>query len=129
MAKMIISNPETQRSYEYSVTDKMDVLVGAKIGDTIDGSTLGLKGYKIKITGGSDKDGFPMRRDISGTGKKRVLITKGPGFNPRRKGIRKRKTVRGNTISDAIIQINARVVEQGKKPLEELIGGDKDRKE
>ncbi len=129
MAKMIISNPEAQRSYEYSVTDKMDVLVGAKIGDTIDGSTLGLKGYKIKITGGSDKDGFPMRRDISGTGKKRVLITKGPGFNPKRKGIRKRKTVRGNTISDAIIQINARVVEQGKKPLEELIGGDKDRKE
>ncbi|MFQ6051905.1 MAG: 30S ribosomal protein S6e [Candidatus Hydrothermarchaeota archaeon] len=128
MTKIIISDPSTQRSYEYNI-EKIDVLLGTKIGDTIDGSIIGLKGYKLKITGGSDKDGFPMRRDIPGTGRKRILISKGPGYNPKEKGIRRRKTVRGNTISDAIVQINAKVVEHGKKPLDELMGGDKDSKE
>ena len=96
----------------------------------IDGSILGYKGYRIRITGGTDRDGFPMRPDISGPRKVRVLLSGGVGFHPRekppsrakkrrqkrrKKGLRRRVTVRGNVISDAIAQINAVLVPASKK--------------
>ena len=85
-------------------------LLGMKIGDEVDGSLLGLKG-RIKITGGSDKAGFPMRADISGGVKKYVLMTKGIGFQKNAgEGKKRRKLVRGNTITDEIFQVNAKTV-------------------
>lgn len=85
-------------------------LVGLKIGDVFDGEIVGLKGVKLRITGGSDNSGFPMRPDIHGGVKKRVLLTGPPGFHPREKGERRRKTVRGNTITEDIVQINTVIV-------------------
>ena len=76
-----------------------DSLIGKKIGDEVDGNFLGLNGYKLKITGGTDKDGFPMIPSLNGTVRKKVLLSKPPGFHPTKKGERRRKTVRGNTIS------------------------------
>lgn len=81
-------------------------LIGMKIGDVLDGELVGLKGVKLKITGGSDYSGFPMRPDIPGGVKKRVLLSGPPGFHPREKGERRRKIVRGNTITEDIVQIN-----------------------
>jgi small subunit ribosomal protein S6e len=75
----------------------------------------------LKITGGSDKDGFPMHPDVEGIGRKRILLTGPPGFHPRLKGERRRKTVRGNTISEDIVQINCKIVKRGEKPIEELV--------
>jgi small subunit ribosomal protein S6e len=49
------------------------------------------------------------------------LLSGPPGFHPRKKGERRRKTVRGNTISEDIVQINTKIVKKGEKPLEELI--------
>jgi len=91
--------------------DRQNTLFGKKIGDVLDGSVLGFQGVKIKITGGSDKDGFPMRSDFPGMRRKRVLLTGGVGFNPKRDGLRKKKSIRGNTISGDISQINFVVVE------------------
>ena len=85
--------------------DKSRRLIGAKIKDELDASIIGLKG-KLVITGGSDNSGFPMRPDIPGGVKKRVLLSQPPGFHPTRKGLRKRKTVRGNTITEDIVQVN-----------------------
>jgi len=85
-------------------------LIGLKIGDVFDGSIIGLKGVKLKITGGSDYSGFPMRPDIHGGVKKRVLLSGPPGFHPREKGERRRKTIRGNTITEDIVQINTAIV-------------------
>lgn len=66
------------------------------------------------ITGGSDKAGFPMRGDTLGGGKNYVLLTRGVGLKTVDKGIKKRKLVRGNTITEEIYQINAKRVEDVK---------------
>ncbi len=94
-------------------------ILGKKIGDSFSASFLGLDGYELLITGGSDKDGFPMRKDIEGTVRKAIVITRGIGFKGR-KGERVRKNLRGNIIAQDIAQINCKVVKAGK-PLEELL--------
>ncbi len=94
-------------------------LVGLKIGDKVDGSKIGLAGYELEITGGSDNCGFPMRKDVSGSSRKKILITKGVGNRESKRGIRKRRTVCGNTIHTKISQINLRVLKEGKAKLEE----------
>jgi small subunit ribosomal protein S6e len=85
--------------------------LGRKIGEVIDGSTIGVAG-KVKITGGSDKAGFPMRADALGGGKNYVLLTKGVGFRTNEEGAKKRKLVRGNTITEETYQVNAKRVEE-----------------
>lgn len=120
---IVISDGETRKSYQTQVEqDKGISLVGKKIGDEITGDLFGLSGYTLKVTGGSDKDGFPMHPTVQGQGRKRALLTEPPGFHPKFKGERKRKTVRGNTLSQDIVQINCKVVKKGEKTLEEIFG-------
>jgi small subunit ribosomal protein S6e len=119
-AKFVISDPRTRRAYQ--IEKDASFLYGKKIGDRFDGSLIGLPGYILEITGGTDKDGFPMRPDLEGTVRKRILLSSGPGYRPKRKGVRRRKMVRGNTIAEDIAQINCKVVVYGDKPLEELLG-------
>ncbi len=90
--------------------DKAQKFIGLKIGDRIDASIIGFPGKMLEIRGGSDLAGFPMRPDIPGPIKKYVLLSSGPGFRPRERGERRRKLVRGNTISEEIVQINAVLV-------------------
>ena len=120
---IVVSDPETRKSYQTLVEqDKAIALVGKKINDEIAGDLLGLSGYTLEITGGSDKDGFPMHPSVQGQGKKRDLLTEPPGFHPKFKGERRRKTVRGNTLSQDIAQINVKVIKKGEKQLEEIFG-------
>ncbi len=128
MQKVIVST-KTGKSHSIEIDDvKMKSFTGVDIGKTLDAGVIGLTGYQIEITGGSDKDGFPMRRDIHGTVRPRILLRGGTGFNPKRKGIKRRKRVRGKRITKDIVQINARVVKDGKKPIEELLGKTKSTK-
>ena len=90
--------------------DSANKLLGLRIGDRIEGSIIGLHGKILEIRGGSDLAGFPMRPDIPGPVKKYILLSTGPGFKPREDGERRRKLVRGNTISEDIVQINAVVI-------------------
>ena len=99
-------------------------LLGLQVGSDVDASVVGLSG-KMKITGGSDKSGVPMRPDVHGMARKYVLLSKGVGFQENEKGLRKRKLIRGNTISDEIFQINFRF--DGK--LEEAPKDDAPKKE
>ncbi|MBM4240168.1 MAG: 30S ribosomal protein S6e [Euryarchaeota archaeon] len=118
--KLVIS--ENDKSYQINVeSEQSKKLIGLKIGDDFDASLIGLEGYKLKITGGSDKNGFAMRKDIEGPRRIRSLISGGVGFKPKRKGIRRRKTLRGNTISDNIVQVNTIVTEKGKKSIEKFL--------
>ncbi len=119
--KLVISDPKTGKAYSLETEGSM--FYGLKIGDEVDLSPLGLNGYRARITGGSDKDGFPMRFDVHGTGRKRVLLSKGPGVRGLKKGMRVRKTVRGNTVDADIAQLNLVIVQHGEKPLEEIVGG------
>ncbi|HLC59107.1 MAG TPA: 30S ribosomal protein S6e [archaeon] len=119
--KFVISDPSTKKSHQLDVEkDKVVTIFNKKIGEDISGDHLGLHGYTLKITGGSDKDGFPMRPDVEGIGRKRILIGESIGFHPTIKGERKRRTVRGNTISEDTHQVNLKVMKAGAKSLEEL---------
>jgi small subunit ribosomal protein S6e len=99
-------------------------LIGKKINDEVDGIFVSLPGYKLKITGGTDKDGFPMRQDLPGSTRRRLLLSKGLGFKPKERGKRKKKSVRGNTINQEIVQVNMKVLKPGAKPIEEIIKGE-----
>ncbi|NWF97144.1 MAG: 30S ribosomal protein S6e [Candidatus Thorarchaeota archaeon] len=120
--KLVISNPETGKAIQYQLDDaKTNFLIGKRVGDVVQGDALGLPGYKLKITGGSDSSGFPIRPDVHGGGKKRVLITGPPGFRGKKRGEARRKTVRGRELTPQISQVNMRVEEKGSAPLEELV--------
>ncbi|HYA56304.1 MAG TPA: 30S ribosomal protein S6e [Nitrososphaerales archaeon] len=113
--KLVLSDPKSGKSEASEVKDaQAQPLIGRKVGEVIDGSAIGLTG-KIMITGGSDKAGFPMRADTLGGGKNYVLLTRGVGFRTKEEGAKKRKLVRGSTITEEIYQVNAkRIVEQAK---------------
>ena len=109
--KVVISDPKSSKSEVVEVKDSnAQLFIGRKIGDVVDASTIGQKGEKLMITGGSDRAGFPMRRDVLGGGKRYVLLTRGTGFKKAVEGEKKRKLVRGNTITEEIYQINAKKV-------------------
>lgn len=120
--KVVISDPSTGLAYQKTISGaNANKLVGKQIGDIINGTLVELPpDYELEITGGSDKDGIPMRRDIPGGIRKRVLLSGGVGYNPKEKGIRRRKLVRGKTITKDIAQINLKVTKYGRIPLKEF---------
>jgi small subunit ribosomal protein S6e len=120
--KLVVSDPKTGKAYNIDVAGpKTAKFVGKAIGTEIDGDAAGLMGYTLVITGGSDKDGTPMRNDLPGQIRKKVLVAGGIGFHPKADGMRKRKTLRGNEISGDLVQVNASVKEYGPKPIEEIV--------
>jgi len=119
--KIVISDPETGKARSVELEgERAAPLIGRRIGDVIDGAVVGLSGYKVLITGGTDSSGFPMRPDIHGGIKTRVLLSKGVGYRARgsRKD-RRRKTVRGNMITEDIAQINMKIIEKPGKAEKE----------
>jgi small subunit ribosomal protein S6e len=48
-------------------------------------------------------------------------IPGGIGFKPEELGKRKKKSVRGNTINQEIVQVNMKVTKPGAKPIDEII--------
>jgi small subunit ribosomal protein S6e len=113
--KVVISDPADGTSQFVELEEAQAVpLIGRKLGEIIDGAAVKLSGYKLKITGGSDKDGFPMRPNIHGGIRVGAILSEGVGFHPSKKGERKRKTLRGNIITDAILQVNMKIVEKPK---------------
>lgn len=124
--KANVSDPKNAKTYKIDIKGRYaDSLIGKKIGDQLDGYFLGLPGYKVTITGGSDKDGFPMRKDLPRAGRKRVLLAKGVGFRAKHEGVRKKRIVHGNTISPEIVQLNFKINEWGPKSVEELLKEEK----
>lgn len=114
--KIIVGDPETGKSQFLEVEGARAVpLIGRKLGEVVDGSVVGMGGLKLQITGGSDKDGFPIRPNIHGGVRASVVLSEGVGFHPPREGERRRKTLRGNVITEEIVQINMKIVEKPKK--------------
>ena len=119
----------------YKIEAEAESLIDKELRDKVDGKEISpdLEGYEFEITGASDKSGFTALERVQGIGLKKVLLSfeKGMKKRPRRegkfkhsnkkpKGLRLRKTVRGRTISEAIIQINMKVLKEGKKKLSEI---------
>ena len=124
--KVVVSNKA--ETYQVEVDDTK-ALNGLVIGDEFDGGLVGLDGYTLEITGGSDKNGFTMKKDVPGTRRIKSLLTGGIGYHPKADGVKRRKTVRGNTIADDIVQINSVVVSEGSKPIAEILGASEEEEE
>lgn len=107
----------------YKLETESEVLVGKKIGETFKGEELNqdLAGYELQITGSSDISGIPGFKELTGSNYHRKLLTYGPGMKDTRKGIRLKKTLRGEEISLKTIQINMKVIKEGHKKFSELI--------
>jgi small subunit ribosomal protein S6e len=119
-----ISEPESGKTFKVDVEGaKTTTLIGKRISEEVEGESLGFPGYSFKVTGGSDRDGFPMRSNLEGPIRKKILASGGQGFQNLAKGERAKKLVRGNTITDEIYQINMKVVQKGKKSIKDLITG------
>jgi small subunit ribosomal protein S6e len=119
--KVIVSDPQTGTSKVVELEEaRATPFIGRRVGETIDGSVVDLPAHKVQIMGGSDKDGVPMRGNVHGGVRRNVVLRGGAGFTPKNKGERKRKTVRGNVITDEIVQINMKIVERpaAAKPAE-----------
>ena len=122
--KLIISDPSTGKSAASEIEgSRAQALIGRALGETIDGSPLGIAQSKLRISGGCDKNGIPMRADVHGGVKKYIVLSSGPGFRSTRHGERRRKLVRGRTITDETYQINFTVTSESAtapKPPEEV---------
>ena len=133
------------RSFSVEITgSNFNHFLGKKIGDSVEGMFVGegeisLNGYKLQITGGSDKTGRPMRSELEGGNVKSILITAGTGYKGKRyvkknskiyrykyDGLRRRRNLRGNTISTDTRQLNLKVLEYGKKSLGSILGDEED---
>ena len=111
--KVIVSDPLAGTSKVVELEEaRASPFIGRKVGETLDGSVVDLPAHTVQILGGSDKDGVPMRGNVHGGVRRRVVLSGGAGFSPKNKGERKRKTVRGNVITDEIAQINIKIVER-----------------
>ncbi|MBW6442775.1 30S ribosomal protein S6e [Patescibacteria group bacterium] len=124
---------ESGKTYHFEL--ESEELLGKELHDKIQGSELlpGLEGYELEITGASDKSGFTAHEEVTGMGLKKILLSYGKAMkikprkegkkktsNPKPKGLRLRKTVRGKAISSEITQINFKVKKEGSKKLSEI---------
>jgi small subunit ribosomal protein S6e len=115
--KLVIANPKTGKCVQKEIkAPDSNYLIGKKIGDSLDGNHIGLKGYEFLVTGGSDYCGFPMRSDVK-VQRKRILTVEGIGIKKVAKGIKQRKTVCGNAINEKTVQINLKITKEGETPL------------
>jgi small subunit ribosomal protein S6e len=120
--KVVVNDTKSGKSHQVEVSGHhANSLVGKKIGDEVDGIFISLPGYKLQITGGTDKDGFSMRSDLPGIQRRKLLLSEGNAFHAREKGLRKKKSVRGNTISLDIVQINMKVTKHSSKKIEDIL--------
>jgi small subunit ribosomal protein S6e len=106
--KLIVSDRKGKSIAQELKDRTAQPLLGTKVGSIIDSSIVGVAGGKLKITGGSDRSGTPMRADVHGGVKKYVLLSTGVG---NRGESRVRKLVRGNMVTEEIYQLNSMLIE------------------
>lgn len=106
--KLIVSDRKGRTIAQELKDRTAQPLLGTRVGSIIDSSIVGVAGGKLKITGGSDKSGTPMRPDVHGGVRKYVLLSTGVG---NRSEARVRKLVRGNMVTEEIYQLNSMLIE------------------
>jgi len=123
--KFNISYPVTgqQKCFDIDDEKRVSIFYDKRIGVEVQGDTLGddFKGFIFKVTGGMDKDGFPMKQGILVKGRVRILLKAGQKCNRKgRKGERKRKSVRGCIVGADLAVLSLKVVKKGDKDIEGL---------
>lgn len=129
--KLVISEPKGKTVQKEVKDNDGNYFLNKKVGDKVDGSSFGFSGFEFAITGGSDNCGFPMRKGVPGTKRRKILTLKSVGFSgiakgrtkrkkknrPTRSGLRRKKSVCGEIIHEKISQINLKVLKAGKENI------------
>ena len=115
--KLVMSTKDGKSHQKEIKSPESDYFFGKKIGDQISGDSIGFPGYEFELRGGSDSSGFPMRFDVVGPVRKKILAARSIGVKIKARGLRVRKSVAGNTVGQNIAQINLKVLKVGKEPL------------
>ncbi|MFC4358117.1 30S ribosomal protein S6e [Halobium salinum] len=121
--QVVVSDPASGKTYQREVEGQdANRFLGRELGEEVDGAAVGLDGFTLEITGGSDNAGRPMREDVAGANLKELLLEGGVGYKPSREGERKRITVRGREVSDETAQVNVKVVDAEEGEVAEAYG-------
>jgi len=124
---VVVADPENGETHQLDAEGQdANRFIGRDIGEEVEGSAVGLDGYTLELTGGSDTAGRPMRADVRGPNLTTLLSDGGTGYKPSRPGERRRVTVRGREVSEDTRQINAKIVERGDESVADLLGENDD---
>jgi len=124
--QVVVGDPDTGESYQFEVADAdANRFLGRSLGEEVDGGAVGLDGYTLRLTGGSDAAGRPLKASLPGPSLREVLVAERTvGYRPTGDGVRRRVTVRGSEITDEVAQVNAAIVERGSADVADLLGGE-----
>jgi len=122
--KLNIAYPATgsQKVIEIEDENRLRAFFDKRISAEVGGEVLGeeFNGYVFRISGGNDKQGFAMKQGILTHQRVRILFQDGMScFRIRKRGERKRKSIRGCIVSAALSVLNLVVVKKGDA---EIIG-------
>jgi small subunit ribosomal protein S6e len=122
--QVVVGDLDSGDSYQFDVDGQAaNRFIGRELGNEVDGSAVGLDGYTLALTGGSDDAGRPMREDVAGSSLTEIMLAeRSTGYRPERDGERRRVTVRGREVTENVVQINATVVESGDQSIPVALG-------
>ena len=123
--KLNLSHPAngSQKLLEIDDDRKLRIFMDRRMGQEVPADSLGdeFKGYVLRITGGNDKQGFPMKQGVMHPTRVRLLLSAGHScYRPRRDGERRRKSVRGCIVGMDLAVLALAVVKQGEGEIEGL---------
>lgn len=131
--KLNLANPQTglQKIVEVDDEKKLLPFFEKRIGAEVSCDSIGeeFKGYVFRISGGNDKQGFPMLQGVLVNHRVRLLFKKGMKcYRPRRDGQMKRKSVRGCIVGPDLAVLSMVLIKQGPEDIPGLTDGDKPRR-
>lgn len=120
--KLNIASPATGSQMFIEIDDekKLRALYDKRISQEVEGEALGdeFAGYMFRISGGNDKQGFPMKQGVLSANRVRLLLHKGVScYRQRRRGERKRKSVRGCIVASDLAVLNLVVTKKGEQDI------------
>merc|ERR1712183_509786 len=120
--KINLSYPATGCQKLIEIADELKVrpFYEKRMGQEVEADTLGdeFKGYVLKISGGNDKQGFPMKQGVLTNTRVRLLLSAGHScYRPRRTGERKRKSVRGCIVDANLSVLACSIVKKGENEI------------
>nr|ABI14420.2 40S ribosomal protein S6 [Karlodinium veneficum] len=131
--KINIANPTAgmQKVFEIDDDKKLTPFFDKRMAAEVPGDSLGdeFKGYIFRISGGNDKQGFPMKQGILRNQRVRLLFKKGMScYRERRTGCRKRKSVRGCIVGPDLAIMNLVIAKKGPEEIPGLTDDNKPRR-